>query len=289
MIDKVKEKAVCHIHPWKPYLTHPAITRIRDIPQNDWDLLDKYFPDITSRPSGGYIYSRFLLGTAKPLSNILKTKGWIFFCKNTNSGIYEWTVQSASAIHDAGWLLYSIQGMEPRILVPAIQAMFPSDLHIGLKWKPVKESGKIPWNKRTQAYHVQCDKKYVNAVQDQLRVILSTNSFTHSAGTSLRFIPDASGARNFEAATKLHRLRGRQNSFTSRGFMHYKEVGCIISINYQAMTEDDSWYPSLRELIMRIPSQRTGKNISTLSLSFEMMMKWFNIISLQITPQNIFL
>jgi hypothetical protein len=100
LIQKIKDNTFYHLHPWKPYHRYSNITWTYNIPQ-DWDLLEKYLPDFTSRPSGGFIYSKFWLGTSVPLEYIFGTKSWKNYCKNGKCGIYEWTVQSASTIRDA--------------------------------------------------------------------------------------------------------------------------------------------------------------------------------------------
>lgn len=110
--------------------------------------MDKHVPDFASHTQGGLTHSKFRLATSVLLADLVASKTWKNFCKREKCGIYEWSVQGAANIADAGWLSCSIQAMQAHVLAPAIQSQLPLEIKIVFKWKAVCQKERVLWKQQ---------------------------------------------------------------------------------------------------------------------------------------------
>ena len=80
------------------------------------------------------------------------------------------------------------------IIAAVLQDILPARLKIGLKLKAIKQETRVTCKDQLKELHVQCNKKFINHVQAELKMILGSTETTRPVGVKLRFIPVAESA-----------------------------------------------------------------------------------------------
>ena len=169
-----------------------------------------------------------------------------------NHGFYHNMLQ-AEATETIGWLLYSTKSIDAGALAEDLYDKF--EVQVGLRWMTIDTGtkGKIPFEKKVFALHVEAIKKEKNTVKKALLQLYGRSSWITSQdlpnGIRLRFVTPRKEATSTHAITKLDRLRQRQKGFLNT--VERSETNWdIIHLDWRLRDET----PTLREMIMNLKS-----------------------------------
>ena len=241
LLNKMQQYSQVHIWTWNSSNQVKVILKTDDVPQRMSEMRE-FFPKISPKPNGGFVYSKIYFNTDSDLHSIMNDVLW--YTKQKGHNFYPWSVQGIDDITDAGWILYSTSTIPKETLSCAIQSHLPSTVPIGLQWKGAEQESRVPYRDRVKAYHLQCDSKDVAQVKIGLKRILGHESDVRLMGVKFRFVPHISFAKNPDVINKIAHLREKQSAFLEH--LQSKSVATFVDLDYVVTTDDGKKLPTLR-------------------------------------------
>jgi hypothetical protein len=203
-----------------------------------------------AREEGGTMYSSILLGTAKPLNEIMELSGDWF--KRKKYGLYLKHIQ-AEQQSIIGWLLYSVQSMELARLQQALEQKLGFPIHA--RWQVVNtgHNKDLKQDDLIRAVHLRVDSHLQDEAQDALEEIYSSKASEFPLDYKMRLIPPKDRMQNPLNADAFEVLRLCQRNFISN--MKMIQTWEIASLH----TPSPNVPISLHMALMRIPSPNFPK------------------------------
>ena len=209
------DDSICII-PWldEDAKTTDIIETSSDIPTK-LNELSIYHPRFyPGRPQQEHIlYAKVHFGHEDKFESIsTDIKYWLM---SGNHGFYHNMLQ-AEATETIGWLLYSTKSIDAGALAEDLYDKF--EVQVGLRWMTIDTGtkGKIPFDKKVFALHVEAIKKEKNTVKKALLQLYGRSSWITSQdlpnGIRLRFVTPRREATSTHAITKPETKRISQYS-----------------------------------------------------------------------------
>jgi hypothetical protein len=227
------------------------IETIGDVPTKLNELTifhPRFYPGRPQQDNTLYVKVHF--GHEEKFESIsMDIKYWLM---SGNHGFYHNMLQAEST-ETIGWLLYSTRSIDAGALAEDLYDKF--EVQVGLRWMTIDTGtkGKIPFDKKVFALHVEAIKQEKNTVKKALLQLYSRSSWITSQdlpnGIRLRFVTPRRDATSTHAITKLDRLRQRQKGFLNT--VERSETNWdILHLDWRLRDET----PTLREMIMSLKS-----------------------------------